>query len=169
MRRIWHPNGGQQPAPMQDSQTGGVALVVLLPVATFAWDHRGRDHHAILAQLGDGAMNTVAAGAGFVAKPQWSAARLPQALDEFLSAAAVLGNVPYGVALPTSPEAVTATTIVSLCTSMPTNRVGCSMARLLCLRLHARPSGATLDHAHGETGHSFRVATASLGEGNSGR
>src|SRR5271166_4394699 len=43
-----------------------------------------------------------------------------------------------------SPVAVTATTIVSLCTSMPINRVDCSMARLLCLRLHARPSGATL-------------------------
>jgi hypothetical protein len=60
--------------------------------------------------------------------------------------------------LPTSPAAVTATTIVSLCTSMPINRVGCSMTRLLCLRLHARPSGATLDHAHGRAGHSFTAA-----------
>src|SRR4051794_22852831 len=42
---------------------------------------------------------------------------------------------------------------------MPMNRVSCSMTRLLCLRLHARPSGATLDHAHGETGHPFRAAT----------
>ena len=57
----------------------------------------------------------------------------------------------------------------SLCTSMPTNRVGCSVARLLCLRLHARPSGATLDHAHGETGHPFRAATGSSGEGSSAR
>jgi hypothetical protein len=34
----------------------------------------------------------------------------------------VLGNVPYGVAFPTSPVAVTATTIVSLCTSILINR-----------------------------------------------
>src|SRR5919206_4387442 len=67
-------------------------------------------------------------------------------LTSFSSAAVVLGHVPYGVAAPLSPVAVTATAIVSLCTSMPTNRVGCSMTRLLCLRLHARPSGATLDH-----------------------
>src|SRR3954447_26579788 len=40
---------------------------------------------------------------------------------------------------------------------MPINRVGCSMTRLLCLRLHAKPSGATLDIAHGETGHPFRA------------
>jgi hypothetical protein len=38
------------------------------------------------------------------------------------SAAAVLGNVPYGVAFPTSPAAVTATTIVSLWTSMACRR-----------------------------------------------
>src|SRR4051812_19342576 len=43
---------------------------------------------------------------------------------------------------------------------MPTNRIGCSMIRLLCLRLHARPSGATLDHRHiAMTGHSFRLDT----------
>src|ERR1700748_2909276 len=41
---------------------------------------------------------------------------------------------------------------------MPTNRVACSMTRLLCLRLHARPSGATLDHRHtAMTGHPFRL------------
>src|SRR3954447_21953701 len=50
--------------------------------------------------------------------------------------------------------------MVSLCTSMPTNRVGCSMSRLLCLRLHARPSGATLDHRHtAMTAHPFRLDT----------
>src|SRR3954453_16809397 len=50
--------------------------------------------------------------------------------------------------------------MVSLCTSMPTNRVGCSMIRLLCLRLHARPSGATLDHRHtAMTAHPFRLDT----------
>src|SRR3954466_4625033 len=43
---------------------------------------------------------------------------------------------------------------------MPTNRVDCSMTRLLCLRLHARPSGATLDHRHiAMTGHPFRSDT----------
>ena len=51
--------------------------------------------------------------------------------------------------------------IVSLCTSMPMNWVGCSMTRLL----HARPSGATLDHAHGEMGHPFRAATDHRGKG----
>src|SRR3954464_15781695 len=51
-------------------------------------------------------------------------------------------------------------TIVSLCTSIPTNRVGFCMTRLLCLRLHARPSGATLDHRHiAMTGHPFRPDT----------
>jgi hypothetical protein len=39
------------------------------------------------------------------------------------------------------------------------NRVGCSMTRLLCLRLRARPSGA------GETGHTFRAATVHRVEG----
>ena len=44
------------------------------------------------------------------------------------------------------------------------------MTRLLCLRLHARPSGATLDHRHtAMTGHPFRVATVASGEGSSGR
>src|SRR5208282_3857684 len=62
----------------------GVALVVLLPVATFARDHRWRDHHAILTQPGEGAVNTVAAGTSFVAELQWPAARLPQALNQFL-------------------------------------------------------------------------------------
>src|SRR3954467_14556655 len=43
---------------------------------------------------------------------------------------------------------------------MPTNRVDCSMTRLLCLRLHARPSGAILDHRHiAMTGHPFRPDT----------
>src|ERR1039458_1897958 len=56
--------------------------------------------------------------------------------------------VPWCVALPVSPAATTATTIVALCTSMPTNRVDWSMTRLLCLRLHTRPSGVTLDHRH---------------------
>jgi hypothetical protein len=32
------------------------------------------------------------------------------------------------------------------------------MTRLLHLRLHAKPSGATLDYAHCETDHSFRAA-----------
>src|SRR3954467_14304481 len=48
---------------------------------------------------------------------------------------------------------------------MPINRVGCSMTRLLCLRLHAKPSGATLDIAHGETGHPFRAASGSSVKG----
>jgi hypothetical protein len=61
--------------------------------------------------------------------------RLPQALPFIF--------VELDVAV---PAAVTATTIVSLCTSMPINLVACSTTRLLCLRLHARPSGATLDH-----------------------
>src|SRR5208282_1238761 len=60
----------------------GVALVVLLPVATFARDHRWRDHHAILTQPGEGAVNTVAAGTSFVAELQWPAAGLPQALNQ---------------------------------------------------------------------------------------
>src|SRR5208337_588087 len=64
--------------------TVGVALVVLLPVATFARDHRWRDHHAILTQPGEGAVNTVAAGTSLVAELQWPAARLPQALNQFL-------------------------------------------------------------------------------------
>jgi hypothetical protein len=81
----------------------------------------------------------------------------------------VLGNVPYGVAFPDVTGRGNRDDDRSLCTSMPTNRVGCSMARLLCLRLHARPSGATLDHAHGETGHPFRAATGSSGEGSSAR
>jgi hypothetical protein len=48
VRRIRHPDRGQQAAAVQDRQTSGIALVVLLPVATFARDHRWRDHHAIL-------------------------------------------------------------------------------------------------------------------------
>ena len=74
------------------------SLVVLLPVATFAWDHRGRDHHAA-SPLGEGAMNTVAAGAGFVAT---SMVRRPLAagVDEFLQRRGGVGNVQYDVALP---------------------------------------------------------------------
>jgi len=39
VRRIRHPDRGQQAAAVQDRQTVGVALVVLLPVAAFARDH----------------------------------------------------------------------------------------------------------------------------------
>jgi hypothetical protein len=39
-------------------------------------------------------MNAVAAGTGFVAEVKWSAASLAPTLYQFLSAAAVLGNVP---------------------------------------------------------------------------
>ena len=53
---IRHPNRGQQPAPVQYRQAGGVALVVLLPVAAFARNHRGCDHHAVFPQLGEGTM-----------------------------------------------------------------------------------------------------------------
>src|ERR1035441_4130090 len=71
VRRIRHPDRGQQAAAVQDRQTVGIALVILLPLATFARDHRGRGHHAILTQPGEGAVNTVAAGTGFVAELQW--------------------------------------------------------------------------------------------------
>ena len=64
----------------------------------------------------------------------------------FSSAGAAFGIFPRTVAFP--PASATAATMVSLCTSRPTNRVGSSMTRLLCLRLHAGPSGGTLDHRH---------------------
>ena len=38
--------------------------------------------------------------------------------------------------------------IVRSVNSVHIRLLGCSMTRLLCLRLHARPSGATLDHRH---------------------
>ena len=60
--------------------------------------------------------------------------------------------MPYGVAFPLSPAAVTATTIVS--SSMPINRVGCSVSEAHTDH-PARPSST----AHGETGHLFRMAT----------
>src|SRR5271166_3082811 len=80
---IRHPDRGQQAAAMQHRQAGGVAFVVLLPITAFARDHRRRDYHAVFAHLGEGAVNTVAAGARFIAKLQWSAASLAQTLDQF--------------------------------------------------------------------------------------
>jgi hypothetical protein len=52
--RVRHPDCGQQSASVQHRQAGGVAFVVLLPLAAFAWDHRGGDDHAILPQQGYG-------------------------------------------------------------------------------------------------------------------
>jgi hypothetical protein len=39
VRRIRHPDRGQQSAAVQDRQTVGIARVVLPPLATFARDH----------------------------------------------------------------------------------------------------------------------------------
>ncbi len=66
--------------------------VVLLPLTAFAWNHPRGNHHAILTQLGEGAVNTVAAGTGFVAKLHWSAARLPNTLNQFLQRRGGVGN-----------------------------------------------------------------------------
>jgi hypothetical protein len=70
VRRIRHPDRGRQAAAVRDCQTAGIALVVLLPLAGFARDHRRRDRHALLTQPGEGAANSVAAGTGFVAELQ---------------------------------------------------------------------------------------------------
>jgi len=48
VRSVRHPDRSQQAAAMQDRQTVGIALVVLLPVATLARDHRWRDDYALL-------------------------------------------------------------------------------------------------------------------------
>ena len=95
-------------------------------------------------------MNSVTAWTGFVAEFQGPAARLPQALNQFLQRGGGVGEC-----------ARTATTIVSLCTSMPINRIAWSMTRLLCLRLHARPSSATLDHCTWRDGSPFRTISGS--------
>src|SRR5271165_5499770 len=39
VRRVRHPNRGQQSTPMQDGQAASVSLVVLLPLTAFAWNH----------------------------------------------------------------------------------------------------------------------------------
>src|SRR5271165_4683094 len=98
---IRHPNSGQQSAPVQDRQTGGVALVVLRPVAAFTRDHRGRDHHAVFPQLGKRAVNTVAAGTGFVAELQRSAVSLAQTLDQLLQRRGGVGKCAIRRGLPT--------------------------------------------------------------------
>ncbi len=91
---IRYPDRGQQSASVQHSQRGGVALVGLLPFAALTRDHRWSDHHAVFAHLGEGAVNPIAAGTGFVTEPHRAVAGLPQPLDQPLQRCGVLGNVP---------------------------------------------------------------------------
>jgi hypothetical protein len=49
---------------------------------------------------------------------------------------------------PRLPASASATAIVSLCTSSPIYVIAFATTRLLCMRLGARPSGATLDDLH---------------------
>src|SRR3984957_20371774 len=111
-------------------------------------------------------MNTVTARAGFVENLNGPLSACRRRLTSFSSAAAVLGNVPYGVAFPTSPAAVTATTIVSLCTSMPMNRVGCSMTLSPVPEAPRQPIRRDPRSLHmTRQGHPFRAAAQGIGGG----
>src|SRR3954451_608884 len=99
VRRIRHPNRGQQPPSVQHGQAGSVALVILLPLARFARDHRRCDHHAIFAHPGEGAVHTVAAGTGFIAELDRPAAGLPQTLDQLLQPCGGVGECAIGRSL----------------------------------------------------------------------
>jgi hypothetical protein len=88
---------------MQYRQIGGIALVGLLPLTAFARDHRRGDHHAVFAQLGQGAVNTVAAGTGFVTELDRSATSLSQPLDQFLQRRGGVGKCAIGCCLANLP------------------------------------------------------------------
>ena len=103
VRRIRHPNRSQQSASVQHRQAGSVALVILLPLTAFTRDHRGRHHHAIFTGPGEGAMNAVAAGTGFIAELDRPAAGLPQTLDQFLQHCGGVGECAIGCGLANLP------------------------------------------------------------------
>src|ERR1700722_15468412 len=114
-------------------------------------------------------MNTVTARAGFVENLNGPLLACLRRLTTFSTAAAVLGNVPYGVAFPTSPAAVTATTIVSLCTSMPMNRVGCSMTLSPVPEAPRQPIRRDPRSLHmTRQGHPFRAAAPGIRGGGAG-
>jgi len=102
--RVRHPDCGQQSASVQHRQAGGVAFVVLLPLAAFAWDHRGGDDHAILPQLGEGAVDAIAARAGFVAELHGPAAGLAQPRHQLLQRRGGIGDGAIGGGLANLPR-----------------------------------------------------------------
>src|SRR5271165_3860896 len=149
---------------MQHRQAGGITPVVLLPVAAFAWDHRRCDHHAVFPQLGEGAVNTVATGTGYVAELQRSVAGLAQTPDQLLQCRGGVGEC-------------------AICCGFPnvTGGGNCDDNRIL-VHIHANKSCRLLhgpspvpeaprqtirrdprSSTHDETGHPFRVKTRAIG------
>src|SRR5579864_8845907 len=67
---VWHPHRCQLAGAVQNSQSLRVTPVGLDPVARPGWDQRWRDNRTAMAELGDLAIEAVAAGTGLVAELQ---------------------------------------------------------------------------------------------------
>jgi hypothetical protein len=70
VRLVRHPDAGQFARSVQDRELSGVAPIRLDPLARFARYHRRGSHRTSMTEVGQMAVDNVAATTGFVAKLQ---------------------------------------------------------------------------------------------------
>ncbi len=148
---VRHPDCRQLAGPMQFGQRYRIAAVGLHPVTGPARDQRWRDHDAILPQSVQQPMHAIAARAGFIAKmkPASGACQLLDQASQRLRRRRDLTVKPHLAAASRFRERHRRALLVNV---QPHECAMVHLARLLCMRLGARPSGATLRSLHSRDG-----------------
>ena len=148
---IRHPHGCQLAGAVQPGQRGGIAAIGLHPVAGPARDQRGRNHPAVLAEPGQQAMDALAARSGLVAEAELPVAAL-QARDQAMQRLRAARDLAQKADFTAAARLGDRHRRGPLVDVQSHERGKLRAARLLCLRLGASQSGATLDHGIPETG-----------------
>ena len=151
VRGIRHPHRRQLARPVQLGQRGRIATIGLHAIAGPARDQRGRDHAAVLAEPAQQPMHAVAARSGFVTKAELSMAAL-QPLNQAMQRLRCARDLAQEADLAAAVRLGERHRGGPLVDVQPHERGMLHAARLLCLRLGASLSGATLDHGILETG-----------------
>ena len=154
---IRHPHRRQLARPVQPGQRGRIAAIGLHPVAGSARDQRRRDHAAVLAEAAEQPMHAVAARSGFVAEAELPMAAL-QALDQTMQRLRRARDLAQKADFTAAARLGDRHRRHPLVHVQPDECGRFHAARLLCLRLGAGQSGATLDHGIPETGPSAQRA-----------
>jgi hypothetical protein len=136
---------------MQLGQRGGIAAIGLHPVAGPARDQRRSDHATVLAETAQQPMHAVAARPGFVAKAEPSMPPL-QPLNQATQRLRAARNLAQEADFAGAARLGDRHRGGPLVDVQSHERGMLHAARLLCLRLGASRSGATLDHGIPETG-----------------
>src|SRR4051812_13471271 len=142
--RVGNPNGRQLAGAMQSGQRERIPTIGLDALARPFRDQRGSDDGAVMPEIRDLPLQAIAGRPGLITEQQ--PAVLPASfVTSRRTAPGVCSMSPRNRTSPWRPSSAKATEIFNLEASRPTKTaLSWCMARPLCVRLGAGPSGATL-------------------------